>query len=144
MQIKTTLIALALIAAGANSQASGLMDGITSQLGNGGGSSIGDAAASLGGKSLGMPPLGSSSIGSAAGVIQYCVQNNYLAGGAEGIKDRLMEKFTGQKKQEASFADGAKGFLKGDGGKSFNMNAISGKLKTKACDYVLKSGTKLL
>ncbi len=133
MHVKTTFLAVALVAACASSQANDLMDGLKNQLGNSGG-----------GSSPGMPSLGRGSIGSAAGVIQYCVQNNYLAGGADGIKDRLMEKFTGQKKQEASFADGAKGFLKGDGGKSFNMNALSGKLKTRACDYVLKSGTKLL
>ena len=130
MHIRTAIATAAtftLLAVTGAAQANNLLDGLKAQAGN-----------------LGMPSIGANSMGSAAGVIQYCVQNNYLAGGAEGIKDKLMEKFTGQKKQEASFADGVKGVLKGDGGKSLNLQGLSSKVKTKACDYVLKSAGSLV
>jgi hypothetical protein len=61
-------------------------------------------------------PIGSSTVGNAAGVLQYCVKNNYLGGDAASVKDKLMAKITGQKPQETGFASGAKGLLKGGDG----------------------------
>lgn len=91
-----------------------------------------------------MPSMGQSSMGNAAGVIQYCVKNNYLAGGdANALKDKLIGRITGQKKQETGFAAGAKGMLMGSDGKSFNLKGISSTLKEKACDYVLDNAKSL-
>ena len=80
----------------------------------------------------------------AAGVIQYCVKNNYLnAASANGVKDKLLGMVTGQKPQQTGYANGAKGLLMGSDGQSLNLKGLSGKLKEKACDYVLKNASSL-
>ncbi|MDH6168196.1 hypothetical protein M2282_003347 [Variovorax boronicumulans] len=137
MHARSTLIALALLAAGASAQANDLLDQLKEKAG---------AAASSQGSNLGfkMPALGSSTIGSAAGVLQYCVKNNYLGGDAASVKDKLLAKITGQKQQEKNFESGAKGLLKGGDGKTLNMKILSSKVKEKACDYVLKNATSLI
>ncbi|MEJ8849994.1 DUF2501 domain-containing protein [Variovorax rhizosphaerae] len=92
-----------------------------------------------------MPEMGSSTMGNAAGVLQYCVKNNYLAGGdANAVKDKLLGAVTGQQPQQEGYATGAKGLLQGTDGQSFDLKNVSGKLKTKACDYVLKNAKSLV
>ena len=137
MHARSTLIALALLAAGTSAQANDLLDQLKEKAG---------AAASSQGSNLGfkMPAIGSSTIGSAAGVLQYCVKNNYLGGDAASVKDKLLAKITGQKQQEKNFESGAKGLLKGGDGKTLNMKILSSKVKEKACDYVLKNATSLI
>lgn len=147
MHVRPTLIALALLAAGASAQANNLLDQLKEQAGaavnsQGSGSSSALSNLSLGG--FKMPAIGSSTVGSAAGVLEYCVKNNYLGGDAASVKDKLLAKITGQKKQENDFASGAKGLLKGGDGKSLNLKGLSSKVKEKACDYVLKNATSLI
>jgi len=92
-----------------------------------------------------LPAVGASTAGNAAGVIQYCVKNNYLnAASASGIKDKLLGMVSGQKPQQTGYANGAKGLLTGSDGKSLNLQGLSGKLKEKACDYVLKNAASLV
>ncbi|OAK58941.1 hypothetical protein A3K87_26760 [Variovorax paradoxus] len=150
MHARSTLIALALLAAGASAQANNLLDQLKEKAGEAasantqggtGGSSLGGLGSNLGFK---MPAIGSSTIGNAAGVLQYCVKNNYLGGDAASVKDKLLAKITGQKPQETGFANGAKGLLKGGDGQTLNFKILSSKLKTKACDYVLKNATSLI
>lgn len=108
-----------------------LMDAMKDQLA---GSGIGNS----------LPAIGASTAGNAAGVIQYCVKNNYLnAANANGIKDKLLGMVTGQKPQQTGYANGAKGLLMGSDGQSLNLKGLSGKLKEKACDYVLKNASSL-
>lgn len=91
-----------------------------------------------------LPAVGASTAGNAAGVIQYCVKNNYLnAANANGVKDKLLGMVTGQKPQQTGYANGAKGLLMGSDGQSLNLKGLSGKLKEKACDYVLKNASSL-
>jgi len=150
MHARSTLIALALLAAGASAQANNLLDQLKEKAGEAAGASSAGSQGSAGGSALGnlgfkMPAIGSSTIGNAAGVLQYCVKNNYLsADAASGVKDKLMGMITGQKQQQTGYANGAKGLLMGDDGKSLNLKGISGKLKTKACDYVLKNASSLV
>ncbi|MDP9929243.1 hypothetical protein J2X90_001955 [Variovorax paradoxus] len=135
MRFRFALVSLALVAAsGTVSAQSDLLGKLKDQAG----SSLGE---NLGFK---MPAIGSSTIGSAAGVLQYCVKNNYLGGDAASVKDKLLAKITGQKQQEKNFDSGAKGLLKGGDGKTLNLKMLSSKLKTKACDYVLKNATSLI
>ena len=153
MHARSTLIALALLAAGASAQANNLLDQLKEKAGeaatansqgsggSAGGSALGNLGSSLGFK---MPAIGSSTMGNAAGVLQYCVKNNYLGGDAASVKDKLLAKITGQKKQETGFASGAKGLLQGGDGKSLNLKGLSSKVKEKACDYVLKNATSLI
>ena len=108
-----------------------LMDAMKDQLANSG---IGNS----------LPAIGASTAGNAAGVIQYCVKNNYLnAANANGIKDKLLGMVTGQKPQQTGYANGAKGLFMGSDGQSLNLKGLSGKLKEKACDYVLKNASSL-
>jgi len=145
MHARSTLIALALLAAGASAQANDLLDQLKEKAGAAASSQGGNSTSSaLGNLGFKMPAIGSSTIGSAAGVLQYCVKNNYLGGDAASVKDKLLAKITGQKQQEKNFESGAKGLLKGGDGKTLNMKILSSKVKEKACDYVLKNATSLI
>ncbi|KPU89060.1 hypothetical protein APR50_40350 [Variovorax paradoxus] len=149
-KFRSTLIALALLAAGASANAeSKLLDQLKNQMGGGGASSAGNSSGGAGGlaENLGfaMPAIGNNTMGNAAGVLQYCIKNNYLGGGdAASVKDKLMAKITGQKQQQSGFASGAKGLLKGGDGQTLNFKLLSSKVKEKGCDYVLKNATRLL
>ncbi|KWT83843.1 MULTISPECIES: DUF2501 domain-containing protein [unclassified Variovorax] len=98
-------------------------------------------------KSLGisMPAIGASSMGNAAGVLQYCIKNNYLSNNAAGgVKDKLLGMVTGNKAQQTGFANGSKGLLQGSDGASLNLKSLGAKLKTQACDYVLTNAKSLV
>lgn len=112
----------------------------------GSGSRMGGAAGALAGNlGLSMPSIGSSTMGNAAGVLEYCVKNNYLsADAAGGVKDKLLGAVTGQKPQETGYASGVQGMLQGSDGKSFSLDGINSQLKTKACDYVLANAKSLI
>lgn len=149
MHARSTLIALALLAAGASAQANNLLDQLKERAGEAAGANTQSAQGGGGGGALGnlgfkMPAIGASTVGNAAGVLQYCVKNNYLGGDAASVKDKLLAKITGQKPQETGFASGAKGLLKGGDGQTLNFKLLSSKVKTKACDYVLKNATSLI
>ncbi len=111
------------------------------------GSTSGGLGSALGG--LSMPAISGNTAGNAAGVLQYCVQRKYLSADAVGgVKDKLLSKYgLGSEKKASESADykrGVSGLLQGDGGKSFNLDSVSGKVKDKACDYVLDNATKLI
>ena len=144
MHARSTFIALALLAAGGpcSPQANNLLDQLKDKADAAATSQGGNSA--LGNLGLKMPAIGSSTMGNAASVLQYCVKNNYLGGDAASVKDKLLAKITGQKQQETGFANGAKGLLKGGDGKSLNLKGLSSKVKEKACDYVLKNATSLV
>jgi hypothetical protein len=126
MKTRTTIAALLLLSVGASAGAVDLLDSLKSQASN-----------------YAMPAIGNNTVGNAAGVLQYCVQNNYLGGDATSLKDKLLAKVTGQPKQQTGFANGAKGLLQGSGS-SFDLKSVSGTVKTKACDYVLKNAKSLM
>ncbi len=107
----------------------------------------GSGLGALGGLSL--PAVSGNTAGNAAGVLQYCVQRKYLSANAvTSVKDKLLSKYglggAQQAEQSPDYKSGAMGLLKGDGGKSFNLESVSGKVKDKACDYVLNNATKLI
>jgi hypothetical protein len=106
--------------------------------------------------------LTSGSMGNAAGILQYCVTNNYLGGdsGATGVKDQLLGKLGGKSStaaaptQDPGYLDGAKGLLKSKDGKTVDlggagsnsspMGDMKAKVTKKACDVVLKQGKGML
>lgn len=105
--------------------------------------------------------LASGSAGNAAGVIEYCVKNNYLGGDAAGsLKDKLLGKAGGSDASDtdkADYADGAKGMLKTGDGKSVDLGGLGGlgggggqlgglkdKMTKKACASVLDHAKTLL
>lgn len=110
----------------------------------------------LAGDSSSLGSLASGSAGNAAGVIEFCIKNNYLSGdAASSMKDKLMGKIGGgEAKQDSGYADGAKGLLTGSDGKSTDLNKLGGgmgamgdmkaKLTKKACAAVLDHSKSLL
>jgi len=105
--------------------------------------------------------LASGSAGNAAGVIEYCMKNNFLGGDASSVKDQLVGKLGGEEKvkQDPGYLDGAKGMLTGGDGKSTDLASLAGgggggagnplgdmkgKVTEKACSAVLDHAKSLL
>jgi hypothetical protein len=105
---------------------------------------------SLKGLAGGLDPskLTSASAGNAAGIVEYCMKNNFLGGDAAGVKDQLMSKVSGGGESEKTdYADGAKGLLKtGDGGNVdiAKIGSMKQSVTKKACASVLDHAKSLL
>ena len=105
---------------------------------------------SLKGLAGGLDPskLASGSAGNAAGVVEYCMKNNFLGGDAAGVKDQLMSKVSGGGETEKTdYADGAKGLLKTGDGKSVDiaqLGSMKQSVTKKACASVLDHAKSLL
>jgi hypothetical protein len=107
--------------------------------------------AASGGLDLGS--LASGTAGNAAGILQYCVTNNFLGGAdlanAGSMKDKLIGKVGGQDKAEADpgYAAGAMGNVIGKDGKSVSiadMGSLENQLTQTACNAVMDHATSLL
>ena len=107
--------------------------------------------AATGGVDLGS--LASGSAGNAAGILQYCVTNNFLGGNdlsnASSMKDKLIGKVGGQDKADADpgFAAGSQGNVIGSDGKSVSiadMGSLENNLTQTACKAVMNHATSLL
>ena len=105
---------------------------------------------SLKGMAGGLDPssLTAGTAGNAAGVIEYCMKNNFLGGGASGVKDQLMGKVNaGGESDKADYAEGAKGLLKTGDGKSVDIGKLGSMKQSatkKACSSVLDNAKSLL
>ncbi|MET4580030.1 DUF2501 domain-containing protein [Ottowia thiooxydans] len=154
MKKRVIFVTLAWIAATASPLAqSQMLDALKDRLnqsnatsGTGGdGAKAGGAAALASGLGLSMPSIGSSAMGNAAGILQYCIKNNYLsADAASGVKDKLLGMVTGQQPQKSGYETGVKGLLQGSDGKSLSLDKVGSQIKTKACDYVLAHAKSLI
>jgi hypothetical protein len=100
-----------------------------------------------------MSSLASGSAGNAAGVIEFCIKNNYLSGdAASGMKDKLMGKVGGgaDSSDDGGYGDGAKGLVKSSDGKSVDLANLGGmggmkaKMTKQACGAVLDHAKSLL
>ena len=152
----STLICAALAAGAVSAHASGLGDALRGQLGGGGaaessgspglGGLLGGGAGGL--SALGLGGLtGSGTASNAAGVLTYCMKNNYLnADKAAEVKNQLLGKLgLGQQEQpkDQGYKDGLMGMIKGNNGQSFSLDKVSN-LKEKACDFVLDNAKSLI
>ena len=129
---------------------------VLKQVGGGGGDSGGSAGGMLGnlvglGGALGGggSSLMPSSTGNVAGLLQFCIQNNYLggaSGGASSVKDALIGKLGGNASSDSGYTSGASGIL--DGGNGNKLDLSGGGLKQQVtkqiCDKVLAQGKSLL
>lgn len=109
------------------------------------GAQLGDLKGLAGGGDV--SSLASGSAGNAAGVVEYCVKNNYLDGGAAGLKDKLMGKMGGGDSDKSEYDDGAKGLVKTSDGKSVDIGQLGSMKKSitkKACSAVLDHAKSLL
>lgn len=153
-QLTRTTAALALVAAllpaAAQAQIGDLIKGATqgnSQGSSGGLGSLGNLG-NLGGAG-GLPSLGSltsGSTGNVAGVLEFCLKNNYLGGasGAASVKDKPLGKLGGTPSSDAGYSDGARGLLTGSNGSTFDLSSVKEQITKQACDKILSQGKSLL
>lgn len=101
-----------------------------------------------GGLTGGIPSVSQADPSNIAGLLQYCVQNNYLSGATAGTTESsLLAKVPGAQ-QSPDYTSGSQGLLQTGGGKSFNLGSLTGDMKSqiadKVCDEVLKHAQSLL
>jgi hypothetical protein len=137
-------ITLSLSAPGAQAQ---LLDQLKSATGSGSSGSGGGMLGNLGGG--GTPSVNQASPMNIAGLLQYCVKNNYLSGGsAASVKDSLVNKVTGSGKNtsDSGFQAGSAGMLESGNGQSVSLGGggIKEQITRKVCDQVLQHGKSLL
>src|SRR5471030_911424 len=130
-----------------------ISDMLKSQMGN---SSQGGADSSAGGlSSLGslgggsLQSLTSSSTGNVAGVLEFCIKNNYLSGnGASSVKDSLMSKIGGTSaaSSDSGYTSGAAGLLKSGDGKQVDLSGggLKQQVTKQVCDKILSQWKSLV
>jgi Protein of unknown function (DUF2501) len=100
------------------------LGGLLNQGGNSGSSGAPGNLGGLGGMTGGLSAqsLTSGSIGNVAGVLEYCIKNNYLtSNSASSVKDSLMGKLPGgTSSSDSGYANGAKGILDSSNGKKLD------------------------
>ncbi|TFW35355.1 DUF2501 domain-containing protein [Massilia horti] len=137
-RIAGLLLAVAIPATGVQAQVEGLLN-----KGAGSTSSLKGLAGELGGGSL-----TSGSMGNVAGLLQYCIGNNYLGGAeASSVKDQLVAKLPGgASSSDSGYTDGQKGLLHANNGKQFDLSGsdMTKQVTKQVCDKVLAQGKKLL
>jgi hypothetical protein len=93
-------------------------------------------------------PLTSGSIGNVAGLMQYCIGNDYLSGaGATSLKDQLVGKLPGgSQTRDAGYHDGVKGLLHGSNGNRMDLSGsgLKAAVTKKACDTILAQAKSFL
>ncbi|WP_347685812.1 DUF2501 domain-containing protein, partial [Comamonas thiooxydans] len=125
---------------GGAAESSSSASGLGGMLGGSGGSSALSA--------LGLGNLSSGTASNAAGVLTYCMKNNYLnADKAAQVKNQLLGKLgLGQKEEpkDQGYQNGLMGMVTGADGKSFSLDKVKSNLKEKACDFVLDNAKSLI
>ncbi len=121
--------------------------------GGGAGGAAESAAGALGGMGggLSLQSLSSGSMGNVAGLLDFCIKNNYLGaggGGAASVKDKLMDKLGGPSKvsTDSGFASGARGILQDSHGKTLDLSGsgLKAKATEQVCEKILSQGKSLL
>jgi hypothetical protein len=118
------------------------LGGGTTGSGPGGGSMLGG----LTGGSGGLPPVSQAGAGNTAGVLQYCIKNNYLSGGsAASVKNSLMSKVSGSSR-DSGFSAGNNGVLQTGNGQSYSLGGggLKAQATHKVCDMVLQHAKSML
>ncbi|CAB3780279.1 DUF2501 domain-containing protein [Pararobbsia alpina] len=118
-------------------------------LNQGGNSGSSGGPSSLGGlgNGLSLQSLTSSSTGNVAGVLEFCIKNNYLGGGASSVKDSLMSKLPGgSSSSDSGYTDGSKGILKSGDGKQLDLSGggLKQQMTKQVCDKILSQGKSML
>ena len=104
--------------------------------------------------SNGNQSLTSSSMNNAAGIMSYCAKQKLASvTNTENVKNQVLDKLglsTPEKqKEDTSYLDGLQGLLSSNSGQKLDLNSLGNssmaeKVKTKACDLVLKQGVSFL
>ncbi|WP_345829085.1 DUF2501 domain-containing protein [Erwinia sp. HDF1-3R] len=157
MALSSTLLASAASAASWQDQLSSAASSLSqnSESGTSGstsqtGTSMGALTGLLNG---GNQSLSSNSMTNAAGVLQYCVKNNVVDNNVSSVKDQLMSKLgltdTTKQQETTDYKQGLMGLLNTGNNQQVNLSslgntALGKKVKTKACDLVLKQGKQFI
>lgn len=145
--VAASLLAAALFpAASAHAQLGDLLDkakGAGASSGSGASGALGGLGGALSGQSM-----TAGSTGNVAGILEFCIRNNYLNGNAaSGVKDALMGKLPGgSAKSDSGYGDGAKGILNSAGGNKVDLGGggLKAEVTRQVCDKVLSQAKSLL
>lgn len=95
----------------------------------------------------GSQTLSANTMTNAAGVLQYCMKNNLIDNNVSSMKEQLLDKLGLQdpKQQTTDYQQGLAGLLNTSNSQQLNLKALGDtplgkKVKTQACDFVLKQG----
>ena len=97
--------------------------------------------------------VSANSMTNAAGVMQYCVEHNVVKNNVQSVKDQVLNKLglntSTAQEQKTDYQQGVAGLLNTGNGQQLNLQSLSNstmgeKLKTKACDVVLKQGKNFI
>jgi hypothetical protein len=124
---------------GTNGSSPGL-GGLTGGTSSGG---VGNLGSALSGGSV-----TSSNSSNVAGVLQFCIKNNYLGGdSASSVKDSLTSKLPGgASNSNSSYTDGANGILDTGSGQKLSLggDGVKQQLTKQICDKILDQGKSML
>lgn len=145
--VAASLLAAALFpAASAHAQLGDLLDkakGAGASSGSGASGALGGLGGALSGQSM-----TAGSTGNVAGILEFCIRNNYLNGNAaSGVKDALMGKLPGGlAKSDSGYGDGAKGILNSASGNKLDLGGggLKAQVTKQVCDTVLSQAKSLL
>lgn len=105
------------------------------------------------GKASGLGKLGGlgsalpGSTGNIAGLLQFCIKNNFLKGEeSSSVKDKLMGKLGGTPAPDSGYAEGAQGLLKSADGKQLDLSGggLQAQATKQVCDQVFSQAKSLL
>lgn len=97
--------------------------------------------------------LSANTMNNAAGVMTWCAKNKLSSlTNTENVKNQVLDKLglgASQQKQDPHYLDGIAGMLNTKNGQQLNLSNIgttplAEKVKSKACDIVLKQGVNFL
>jgi len=90
-----------------------------------------------------LPNVSSASTGNVAGVLSYCVQNNYLSGSSA---TSALSSLTGKQDVSSSsdYKAGQQGQLLTGGTNPFSLSSLKGQMKQKVCSMILNRAQNLL
>lgn len=101
----------------------------------------------------GNQPLSADTMNNAAGVMSWCAKNKLSSlTNTENVKNQVLDKLglgAAQQKQDTNYLEGIQGMLNTKNGEQLNLSNIGStplaeKVKSKACDIVLKQGVNFL
>ncbi|MDX6021595.1 DUF2501 domain-containing protein [Scandinavium sp. V105_16] len=98
--------------------------------------------------------LSADNMNNAAGILSYCAKQKLTSvTNADNVKNQVLDKLgldtATEQKADTNYMDGIQGLLNAQNGQQLNLSTLGdselGKqVKTKACDLVLKQGTKFI
>ncbi|QTF10705.1 DUF2501 domain-containing protein [Brenneria izadpanahii] len=137
-------------------QAASLQDSLSSAVGqlSQNSSSSGSLSGLTGLLNGGNQALSADNMNNAAGILQYCMKQKLVsATNTENVKNQLLDKLgltsAQEQQQQTDYTQGLAGLLNTSDGNQLNLNNIGNtplaeKVKTKACDLVLKQGANYI